>query len=103
VLHALIQHTVFHVSVFKEQTTQDYQINCAAVLCMVIMILCQHSKIVSNAHIRHVKLVQIAAPVLVALVIKVKTILVYCPTAPVLLNITQIYPYHLTAYVIILH
>ncbi len=33
----------------------------------------------------------------------VKTILAYSPTAPVLLNITQIYPYHLTAYVNFLH
>ncbi len=61
-LPAPIQHTVFHVLEFRLQTTQDYKINRAAVLYMVITILCQNNKIVSHAHMIHVKLVQITAP-----------------------------------------
>jgi hypothetical protein len=93
VLHAPIQHTVFHVLEFRLQTTQDYKINRAAVLYMVIMMRCQHNKIVSHAHMNHVKLVQIAAPAKPALVIKVKTIHAFWLTALAQLasTLTQLY------------
>jgi hypothetical protein len=48
---------------------------------MVITILYLNNKTVSHAHMMHVKLVQIAAPALAALVIKIKTIRAFCLTA----------------------
>jgi hypothetical protein len=89
VLRVPIQHTVFHVSEFRLQTTQDYKINRAAVLYMVITILYLNNKIVSHAYMILVKLVQIVAPVLLALVIKIKTIHEIYLTALVQLATTQ--------------
>ncbi len=88
-LHAPIQRTVFHVSVFRLQTTQGYKINRAAVLYMVITILYLNNKTVSYAHMMHVKLVLIVAPALLALVIKIITIHEICLTALVRLATTQ--------------
>jgi hypothetical protein len=53
------------------------------------MIHCQNNKIVSHAYMMNVKLVQIAAPVLLALVIKAKTIHTFYLTALVQLASTQ--------------
>jgi hypothetical protein len=57
---------------------------------MVITILCQNNKIVSHAHMIHVKLVQTTAPVLAALVIKIKTIHAFCLIAVVQMASTRI-------------
>jgi hypothetical protein len=83
--------------VFRLQTTQDYKINLAGVLYMVITILLQHSKIVSHAHLMLAKYVQIAAPARAVLVIKIKIIHEYCLTALALLISIQIFHNHLTA------
>jgi hypothetical protein len=56
---------------------------------MVITILCLNNKTVSHAHMMHVKLVQIVAPVQLALVIKIKTIHAFCLTALAQLATTQ--------------
>jgi hypothetical protein len=56
---------------------------------MVITILCQNNKIVSHAFMMDVKLVKIAAPALLVLVIKIKTIHASCLTALVQLASTR--------------